>query len=438
MKRCALALLLLIAAPAAAAPPWSSKALDTPYRENLSEDEKVAGLSRFWAEVRFNFANFDLVPDLDWDAMYLAYLAKVRQTRSTREYYQVLEELCARLKDGHTNVVPPKEIAETLDRPPIRTELVEGKVLITRVASGRLAGEGVRAGLEIEAVDGVPVRQYVKERVAPYQSSSTPQDLEVRSYSYFFLVGPASQAVELTLRDERGNVFKRTVRRSGYDDIKPAPRPLLEFKVLEGNVAYVALNSFEDESLVKLFEDALPKIRKTRAMILDLRQNGGGDGSIGDRILAHLTGRSFKGSRWRTREYVPAYRAWGREEGWHTEEGEVTQGSPGSFYGKPIVLLIGPRTFSAGEDFAVSFDAMKRGRIIGEPSGGSTGQPLPFNLPGGGWARVCTKRDTYPDGKEFVGRGVQPQAVVHPTVSDVRAGRDTALEAALRELRSPR
>jgi carboxyl-terminal processing protease len=345
MKRCALALLLLIAAPAAAAPPWSSKALDTPYRENLSEDEKVAGLSRFWAEVRFNFANFDLVPDLDWDAMYLAYLAKVRQTRSTREYYQVLEELCARLKDGHTNVVPPKEIAETLDRPPIRTELVEGKVLITRVASGRLAGEGVRAGLEIEAVDGVPVRQYVKERVAPYQSSSTPQDLEVRSYSYFFLVGPASQAVELTLRDERGNVFKRTVRRSGYDDIKPAPRPLLEFKVLEGNVAYVALNSFEDESLVKLFEDALPKIRKTRAMILDLRQNGGGDGSIGDRILAHLTGRSFKGSRWRTREYVPAYRAWGREEGWHTEEGEVTQGSPGSFYGKPIVLLIGPRTF---------------------------------------------------------------------------------------------
>jgi carboxyl-terminal processing protease len=432
MKRCALALLLLIAAPAAAAPPWSSKALDTPYRENLSEDEKVAGLSRFWAEVRFNFANFDLVPDLDWDAMYLTYLPKVRQTRSTREYYQVLEELCARLKDGHTNVVPPKEIAETLDRPPLRTELVEGKVLITRVASDRLIGEGVRAGLEIEAVDGVPVHQYVKERVAPYQSSSTPQDMEVRAYSYSFLVGPESQAVELTLRDERGNVLKRTVRRSGYDDVKPAPRPLLEFKTLEGNIAYVALNSFEDESLVKLFENALPKIQKTGAMILDLRQNGGGDGSIGDRILAHLTARSFKGARWRTREYVPAYRAWGREEGWHNSEPEVTQGNPGSFYGKPIVLLIGPRTFSAGEDFTVAFDAMKRGKIAGEPSGGSTGQPLPFNLPGGGWARVCTKRDSYPDGREF-----QPQVVVHPTVSDVRAGRDTVLEAALRELRKP-
>jgi carboxyl-terminal processing protease len=272
--------------------------------------------------------------------------------------------------------------------------------------------------------------------VAPYQSSSTPQDMEVRAYSYFFLVGPETQPVALTLRDEKGNVFQKTVRRSGYDDIKPS-RPLLEFKVLEGNIAYVALNSFEDESLVKLFEDALPKIRKTGAMILDLRQNGGGDGSIGDRILAHLTARSFKGARWRTREYVPAYRAWGREEGWHNSEPEVTQGNPGSFYGKPIVLLIGPRTFSAGEDFTVAFDAMKRGKIVGEPSGGSTGQPLPFNLPGGGWARVCTKRDSYPDGREFVGRGIQPRVVVHPTVRDVRAGRDTVLEAALRELRKP-
>jgi carboxyl-terminal processing protease len=448
MKRCVLLLSFLFVLRAAAgaqppasgaprpAPPWSSKALETPYRENLSDDEKVAGLSKFWAEVRFNFANFDLVPGLDWDALYLAYLPKVRQTRSTREYYQVLQELCARLKDGHTNVVPPKEIEETLDKPPLRTEVVEGKVLITRVASDRLIGEGVRAGLEIVAVDGLPVQQYVQEQVAPYQSSSTPQDLEVRSYGYSFLMGPESQPVALTLRDEKGNVFQKSVRRSGYDDLKPS-RPLLEFKILEGNVAYVALNSFADESLIKLFEDAFPKIQTTGAMILDLRQNGGGDSSIGDRILAHLTDRSFKGTRWRTREYVPAYRAWGREEGWHTEAGDETPGSPGGFYGKPVVLLVGPRTFSAGEDFAVTFDAMQRGRIVGEPTGGSTGQPLPFNLPGGGWARVCTKRDTYPDGREFVGRGVQPRIVIHPTVSDVRAGRDTVLEAALRELRQP-
>jgi C-terminal processing protease CtpA/Prc len=74
---------------------------------------------------------------------------------------------------------------------------------------------------------------------------------------------------------------------------------------------------------------------------------------------------------------------------------------------------------------------MKRGTIIGEPTGGSTGQPLIFDLPGGGYARVCSKHDRYPDGKEFVGVGVQPNVVVHPNIADFRAGRDTVLLAAL-------
>lgn len=62
----------------------------TPYRENLSEDEKVAGLSKFWSEVKYNFVNFDLVPDVNWDALYLEYLPKIRQTKSTVEYYKLM------------------------------------------------------------------------------------------------------------------------------------------------------------------------------------------------------------------------------------------------------------------------------------------------------------------------------------------------------------
>jgi C-terminal processing protease CtpA/Prc len=98
-------------------------------------------------------------------------------------------------------------------------------------------------------------------------------------------------------------------------------------------------------------------------------------------------------------------------------------------------MLTSARTYSAGEDFAVVFDAMKRGRIIGEPTGGSTGQPLMISLPGGGSARICTKRDTYPDGREYVGVGVIPHVKVTPRLSDFRAGRDTVLDAAVRLLR---
>jgi C-terminal processing protease CtpA/Prc len=77
------------------------------------------------------------------------------------------------------------------------------------------------------------------------------------------------------------------------------------------------------------------------------------------------------------------------------------------------------------------FDVMKRGMIIGEPTGGSTGQPLAFSLPGGVMARVCTKRDMYPDGTEWNAKGIQPAILVKPTLADSQSGRDTVLEAAL-------
>jgi C-terminal processing protease CtpA/Prc len=77
---------------------------------------------------------------------------------------------------------------------------------------------------------------------------------------------------------------------------------------------------------------------------------------------------------------------------------------------------------------------MRRGPIIGMPSGGSTGQPWMFDLPGGGTARICVKRDSYPDGTSFVGTGIIPDIQVPLTVRDIRAGSDAALEHAAHAL----
>jgi len=40
------------------------------------------------------------------------------------------------------------------------------------------------------------------------------------------------------------------------------------------------------------------------------------------------------------------------------------------------------------------------------------------------------RRDAFPDGVEFVGRGIVPEVSVTVTVGDVLAGRDAALEKA--------
>ena len=101
---------------------------------------------------------------------------------------------------------------------------------------------------------------------------------------------------------------------------------------------------------------------------------------------------------------------------------------------KPIVVLSSPRTGSAAEDFLVAFKPLKRGLVIGEPSNGSTGQPLNISLPGGGSARICSKYDTFPDGTQFVGVGVLPDILAKPKVSDFTENKDSVLEVALQEL----
>ena len=75
----------------------------------------------------------------------------------------------------------------------------------------------------------------------------------------------------------------------------------------------------------------------------------------------------------------------------------------------PVAVLTGAMTFSAAEDFVAAFDAMHRGITVGEATGGSTGQPLIFHLPGGGSARVCTKDDRAANGMVFEGVGLVPR-----------------------------
>ncbi len=53
----------------------------------------------------------------------------------------------------------------------------------------------------------------------------------------------------------------------------------------------------------------------------------------------------------------------------------------------------------SAEDFCVGFLTMKRGKLIGSKTAGSSGSTLMFNLPGDGLALICTKEDFFPNGK---------------------------------------
>ncbi|MEQ9380502.1 MAG: S41 family peptidase [Imperialibacter sp.] len=412
---------------------FHSDALKTPYAPNISEAEKIAGLSKFWAEAKYNFVYFDQVPELEWDQLYLEYLPKVQATSSTLEYFRVMQEFCAQLQDGHTSVWPTAEPLANLvyGRPAFLTRLVEDKVLVDEVFSDSLEQLGIRFGVEVVHIDGVPVQEYAIQHIQPYQNGSTPQNVVVGTYTYELLRGPKDQPVEVTFKGANG-LFRHSLPRSGYSDYHATPA--FRLRVLPGNIAYVELNNFDNDEAWKRFEVAFDSVAATDALILDVRRNGGGDSSYGWNILGCLTDSAFRIGAYSWRLYSPMRRNNILGQQYKISSQGTWLSQKGKSYTKPVVVLTSGRTFSAAEDFVVAFDAMKRGKLIGETTGGSTGYPLEFDLPGGLKARVCMKRDTYPDGQEWVGVGLKPDIVVRPKAADLQAGRDTVLEAALEYL----
>jgi carboxyl-terminal processing protease len=98
----------------------------------------------------------------------------------------------------------------------------------------------------------------------------------------------------------------------------------------------------------------------------------------------------------------------------------------------PLAVLFGHQTASAAEDFLIMLDGLGgRAITVGQRSFASTGQPFPFDLPGGGSARICTKKDTYPDGRVFVGTGIIPSVEVNPSLNDYLQNKDVILEKAV-------
>ena len=416
---------------------WSAPHIATPYKEKLTVEERIAGLSLFWAEARQSFVYFDHVPDVDWDAVYLEYIHRVTAAKTTEDYYRVMMQLAPILRDGHTNIYPPKELQPLFySRPPLRTARIAGKVYVTEVFSPSLASR-VRPGEEIIAIDGKPVDEYAGTEVAPYVSSSTMQDREVRTYSYQLLGGDRARSIEMKLRAPDASTHVETVDRTGYSDaIFPQP---FAFRMLPGDIAYLSVDHFESDAPVKAFEAALPKILGAKGLVLDLRHNGGGSTGYGLAILSYLTSEPMQVAKQRYRDDPGFIRSRAEMIRWMPahEFGPQTIPRKEHFTG-PVALLIGPQTFSAAEDFVMSFDVAKRGILVGTATAGSTGQPMQFALPGGGTARICVKRDTYPDGREFVGKGIAPNVEVSMTAQDLRAGRDPVLDRAVAELSKAR
>jgi len=124
---------------------------------------------------------------------------------------------------------------------------------------------------------------------------------------------------------------------------------------LPGNVGYLKFNMFADVD-----QCATTASAATLALIIDMRENGGGNPGMVAFVSSYLFDR---------RTHLNDL--WTRRTG-ETKEFWTRDSVPGRRFGgeKPIYVLTSARTFSGAEEFTYNLKTLKRATIVGQTTGG--------------------------------------------------------------------
>lgn len=316
----------------------------------LTPEQRVEAFARLWSTVKFNFANFDLVPELNWDDVLSEYLPKAMQDQSNDEYILLLQECIGRLKDGHTSVGSSWGNGLPSACPPLRIRSVVGKAIVTELGeTEEIKASGIKPGDEITHVDGHQVQELLKKDIYPYICASTPQARNLKAYPRI-LQGPKESKVSLSVKTLEGATRKVSLTRksSGLALLPRRTRRFgLEYRDLEGGLAYVALNSFSSGEIVQAFNEKFNQISQAKGLLIDVRKNHGGSSGYGHQIIARLIDKAIPATRWKTPQYRAAFRAWGRDEKWYDGGFKMINPETTDPFLGPVVVLIGPETNGA-------------------------------------------------------------------------------------------
>ncbi|MEL6810341.1 MAG: S41 family peptidase [Bacteroidota bacterium] len=184
---------------------------------------------------------------------------------------------------------------------------------------------------------------FAPQRIADQQQTVTPED-------------------SIAFRERYINNMKRT--NFGFKEVK----------ILSGNIGYLDLRSFSDvayggETAVA----AMNFLSNTDAMIIDLRNNGGGSPAMIQLISSYLFGP----------EPVHLNNFY-----WRANDSNTQTWTLPHVYGQrsedtPVYVLTSGSTFSAAEEFSYNLKNMERATLVGETTGGGA-------HPGG--SRIATDR----------------------------------------------
>ncbi|MEN6389620.1 MAG: S41 family peptidase [Syntrophomonas sp.] len=179
------------------------------------------------------------------------------------------------------------------------------------------------------------------------------------------------------------------------------------------NIGYVRLNQFTSQSYTEMIGNLTTLIneKKVKGLILDLRNNGGGEFESSINIASiFLSGK----------DVVSSVDAKGNKE--------VRQALPGNTVTMPLVVLVNGDSASAAEILAGALQDNKRAVLVGEKTYGKGLVQTVFPLPDGGALKLTTQKYFTPQGNDINKIGIVPDFKVS---NDPNSDKDKQLEQAV-------
>lgn len=339
----------------------------------------------FWNTVKTNYCYWDK-KQTDWNKVRSVYLQQAENAKNKNELITVFENALEELYDNHFSLNTNRQsstrlVPSGLD---IWAEWINGKPVVTEVRKGFSADKaGVKYGMEIISINGIPTEQAVNNRIG---KCITHIDTEVKNYALRQLLAGTYLTQRVIVVKQNGQTATINLD-NAYGNLTDNFKynSLLDFKILDKNIGYIKFNnSLGQNDVIQLFDSALYVLKNTKALIIDLRETPGGGNSL---VARGIMGRFISIEKSYQKHVLP-----NEEKNYKIKRSWFEIVSPrGPFsYKKQIIVLVNHWTGSMGEGITIGFDALGKAKIVGTKMAGLNGAingfqtsntKIPFSFP---------------------------------------------------------
>ena len=359
----------------------------------------------------------------DLDAHFRTAEEKIKEAPSMGHIFAIIVQSLIDFNDSHTYFLlprPPDHIEHGW-----RVQMIGDDLYIIAVKPKSDAEvQGVKPGDKVLSIDG-----YTPERVPKWQMSFTYYMLNSSPKRVLHLEQPDGTQRELTISaevkpgkkvltigDTRGTDLYTLIREAESEAYLNRHR---YYEASDQAVIWKMPNFYLSNGQL---DDLLGKVIKRKALILDLRGNGGGSETVLQRLLGSVFDHDVKIGDLKRRTGVTSLIA-------KTRGDQVFRGQ--------LIVLIDSESGSAAELFARVVQLEKRGIVVGDRSAGAVMRSMMHtHQPGAGmrgyyYGVSVTDADIIMiDGKSLERVGVIPDELLLPKPSDLLARRDPVLARA--------